>query len=73
MRDHFKFEFYSGNKQTTQVDLFDITGRKVISENFFITEGINVIQMDVSKLNNGVYVIAVTSGAIITKMRLVKK
>ena len=55
-------EFYAAQSTNYQIELFDLSGKVVLSNNFAATEGFNSQKSDVSSLPKGLYILKV-SGA----------
>jgi len=52
---------YTATKGSTQINVLDVTGRIVMTENTASVEGANNTQLDMSKLAKGAYMISVQS------------
>lgn len=64
----FNFDF----EQPVLLQVYDMAGRKVLTENFIATEGVNSRKTDVSQIANGVYIVEITSGETKEQIRFVK-
>ncbi|MEP7168435.1 MAG: T9SS type A sorting domain-containing protein [Bacteroidota bacterium] len=73
VKDNLNIEFTSDNKQEVQLQLYDISGRKVISQSFMPVEGMNSGKADVSHISKGTYFIELTSGNVKSKLRIIKE
>jgi len=62
------FTVYVGEEPVTYslVELFDITGRLVINQKIYNENGFQLIEVDVSTLSNGIYLIRLTSNQLFT-------
>ncbi len=52
-----------GTKQTegvTHLEILDVTGRQVLKQTAYLTEGFNTINLDISQLSRGVFIVKVT-------------
>lgn len=64
---------YTGAGETTQVEVFDMVGKSVMSNTAAATQGENVMQLQVSQLPIGMYVAKMKSGNAATSFKFVKK
>lgn len=55
-------QYYSDRNQDLDILVFDISGKKIISQNIQLTEEVNYIPLDFSSLNSGVYMIQFNDG-----------
>ncbi|MBI2968055.1 MAG: T9SS type A sorting domain-containing protein [Bacteroidetes bacterium] len=73
-KDNIYILFSSGKKLTdVTIVLFDVLGNYVIKEKFLPIEGFNSREVDLSFLNNGVYVVNVNNGTTNFIQRIVRQ
>jgi hypothetical protein len=71
--NYFTARFASQEETAAQVALFDISGKKILFENFTVSEGVNSQSMDLTKIPSGVYIVELSAGEIKSTLKLVKK
>ncbi len=62
---------FAANAERSQVDIFDLTGKLVLTRNFAVNRGLSTLDMDISALESGVYFISLTSGSERVTQKLV--
>ena len=48
------------NEGSAQLEILDVTGRQVLKQNINLTEGFNTINLDISQLSKGIFIIKLT-------------
>ena len=48
------------NKRVVQLEILDITGRQVLKQTATLTEGLNTINLDISQLSKGIFIVKMT-------------
>ena len=66
-------DFKASAKNSSAVEIFDIAGRKLFSEQVQFFAGINKKTVDVSELNKGVYILKIINNEINFSQRIIKK
>ncbi len=71
--DNFTLYFSAGRDEKITYEVFDVTGRVVMSEEKEVTKGVQNMAVDASMLTPGIYMIRVRTGAGSFEQRLVKQ
>ncbi len=58
-RDIFNINLESKNEQAIVIDIHDVAGHKVTSKNILSKQGENLIQLETSDLNSGIYFVKI--------------
>jgi hypothetical protein len=66
-------KFSSADEGTAQIRMFDYTGREVKASEIAIGEGINSVEMPVTDLPNGIYLVRIISGNTVLSEKLIKQ
>ena len=48
------------NEGSAQLEILDVTGRQVLKQNINLTKGFNTINLDISQLSKGIFIIKLT-------------
>jgi len=71
--DNMTVLFDSPDSSNVVLNLFDLSGRTVFSEEFWAVKGINRYNCNAGNLNKGVYVLNISKGSQRQSVRIVKK
>lgn len=71
--DKMSIEFEASTQQDTQVEIYDISGRKVFQTVIKSKKGLNNSTIDISSLQSGVYFVYVQKDDVVIKERFVKQ
>ena len=66
------FAVSEGDEKVVDIDVYDITGRKVLSKQTKVSIGVNAVGLDISALHSGIYIVNVKNGVNTIKSRIVK-
>ncbi len=69
----FNIEFQSEEDSEVSLELYDVLGRKVYSDNFSLDNGIQIREMDIKNLPAGVYLIQLQSNGLRIKTEQIIK
>jgi hypothetical protein len=70
---NFTAQFSSEEILNAQVSIYDMSGKKILSQNFIASEGTNSQNIDIAKIDAGIYIVEFTSGLIKNTLKLIKK
>ena len=72
---NFTIEYYAAQKETVTVELYDVTGRKVVSQNqvVFMNTKNTFTLSDISILSKGIYTLRLISSAKTYNSKIIKQ
>jgi len=65
-------KLFSEEAGVVQIDIFDLTGQKVLSQSFQKSKGANSINVNVNSLSQGVYMLCINNSSPKKQLRFVK-
>ena len=71
-RNHISVQYESGAKETVHIDCYNLYGQLIQSKNTNVLEGWNRMELDVSELPSGVYILSVRSLDLTISGRFIK-
>ena len=72
-KNEVSISMYSESNTTALVNLLDLTGRECLAKSFTLTEGGNIMKLDLSSMVAGLYLVKLTQNGQISYNRLVVK
>ena len=71
--DDLGFQFFSGNNETVIIEVYDVVGKLIISTSSSVSEGNNLLSVDLASIASGTYMLRVKTETSSVHQKFVKK
>jgi hypothetical protein len=71
--DALHFQFYNEKSSRAEIQVYDLQGRLVMSENFTTADGMNQQHISLAKLQTGQYFVSLNSNGVVLRREMILK